>query len=238
MFSLSDKVVMITGAAGNLGQAVTRIVQELGGKTLLVERSREHLEKAFGDLASSKKHWLADDTDLTDPASTQRMVDEAHGRFGRIDGLVNTVGAFRGGKPVHEGDLGDWDFLYDVNVRTALNACRAVVPHMLKSGQGRIIAIASRNAFQGSPKYAAYSAAKAAVLRLTESLSGELKHGGITANCIVPGTIDTPQNRSSMPNADHSTWVAPEQIANVIAFLLSTEAGAVTGAAIPVYGRT
>ena len=238
MSSLKDKVVIITGAVGNLGRAVAERVQTQGGRTVLVDRSSDRLREAYAELNGSAQHWLAGDIDMTDPKVVNAMVAEANKRFGRLDGLVNTVGGFRGGKPVHETDLSEWDFLYDINVRTALNACRSVIPYMLKAQSGRIINIASRNAFQGSPHYAAYSAAKTAVLRLTESLAGELKARGINVNCIVPGTIDTPQNRKDMPKADFSTWVSPEDIAHVIAFLLSDEARSVTGTAVPVYGRS
>jgi NAD(P)-dependent dehydrogenase (short-subunit alcohol dehydrogenase family) len=238
MSGLKDKVMIITGAAGNLGRAVAACVQAQGARMVLVERSVEHLKAAYGELKGSDQHWLAGDVDMTDPKAVNAMAAEAHKRFGRLDGLVNTVGGFRGGKPVHEADLAEWDFMYDINVRTALHACRAVIPYMLKAQSGRIVNVASRNAFQGSPNYAAYSAAKTAVLRLTESLAGELKTHGINVNCIVPGTIDTPQNREAMPKADFSTWVPPEDIASVIAFLLSDEARSVTGAAVPVYGRS
>jgi len=238
MPSLKDKVVIITGAVGNLGRAVAERVQAQGGKTVLVDRSSDRLREAYGELKGSAQHWLAGDVDMTDPKAVNAMVAEAHKRFGRLDGLVNTVGGFRGGKPVHETDLAEWDFLYDINVRTALNACRAVIPYMLQAQRGCIVNVASRNAFQGSPHYAAYSAAKTAVLRLTESLAGELKARGINVNCIVPGTIDTPQNRVAMPKSDFSTWGPPEDLAHVVAFLLSEEARSVTGAAVPVYGRS
>ena len=238
MSGLKGKVIIITGAVGNLGHAVAERVQAQGGGTVLVDRSSDRLREAYGGLKGSAQHWLAGDVDMTDPKAVDAMVAEAHKRFGRLDGLVNTVGGFRGGKPVHEADLSEWDFLYDINVRTALNACRAVIPYMLKAQGGRIVNVASRNAFQGGANYAAYSAAKTAVLRLTESLAGELKARGINVNCIVPGTIDTPQNREAMPKADFSTWVPPEDLASVIAFLLSDDARSVTGAAVPVYGRS
>ena len=238
MSGLKDKVIIITGAAGNLGRAVAARVQAHGGKMVLVERSDQHLKAAYGELDDPAQHWLAGGVDMTNPKAVDAMAAEAHKRFGRLDGLVNTVGGFRGGKPVHEADLAEWDFMYDINVRTALHACRAVIPYLLRAQSGRIVNVASRNAFQGSPNYAAYSAAKTAVLRLTESLAGELKTRGINVNCIVPGTIDTPQNREAMPKADFSTWVPPEDLARVVAFLLSDEARSVTGAAVPVYGRS
>ncbi len=238
MSGLQDTVVIIPGAVGNLGHAVAKRVQAQGGKTILVDRSSDRLQKTYGEIKGSAQHWLAGNIDMTDPKAVNAMAAEAHQRFGQLDGLVNTVGGFRGGQPVHETDLSEWDFLYDINVRTALNACRAAIPYMLKAQSGRIVNIASRNAFQGSANYAAYSAAKTAVLRLTESLAGELKARGINVNCIVPGTIDTPQNRAAMPQADFSTWVPPADLADVIAFLLSDAARSVTGSAVPVYGRS
>ena len=238
MSGLKDKVIIVTGAAGNLGRAVAARVQAQGAKTALVERSDEHLKAAYAELKNSAQHWLAGGVDMTSPDAVSAMAAEAHKRFGRIDGLVNTVGGFRGGKPVHETELAEWDFLYDLIVRTTLNGCRAVIPYMLRSQSGSIINIGSRNVFQGSPNYAAYSAAKTTVLRITESLAGELKAHGIKVNCILPGTIDTPQNRADMPKADFSTWVPPQDLAHVVAFLLSDEARSVTGAAVPVYGRS
>ena len=238
MTRLKNKVIIITGAVGNLGRAVAERVQTEGGEMVLVDRSVDRLEKSYGDLKAYEQYWLAGGVDLTEPKAVNDMAAAAFKRFGRIDGLVNTVGGFRGGKPVHEADLSEWDFLYDINVRTALNACRAVIPYMLKSQSGRIINVGSRNAFQGSPNYAAYSATKAMVLRLSESLAGELKARGINVNCIVPGTLDTPQNREAMPKADFATWVPPGDLAHVIAFLLSDGARSVTGTAVPVYGRS
>ncbi|MHB8454375.1 MAG: SDR family NAD(P)-dependent oxidoreductase [Acidiferrobacterales bacterium] len=237
MSSLNGKVVIITGAVGNLGQAVARCIQSRGAGVVLVDRSRNRLQETYGNLEENGKNWLAHNVDMTDPEAVKAMTAEAHRRFGHLDGLVNTVGGFRGGKPVHETDLSEWDYLYDINVRTVLYASRAAVPYMLRARAGRIINVASRNAFQGGANYAAYGAAKAAVLRLTESMAGELKAHNINVNCIVPGTIDTPQNREAMAGADFSTWVPPEDVASVVAFLLSDTSRSVTGAAVPVFGR-
>jgi NAD(P)-dependent dehydrogenase (short-subunit alcohol dehydrogenase family) len=159
-------------------------------------------------------------------------------RFGRIDALVHTVGAWRGGKPVHEDDLANWDFLFSVNLRTTLLCCRAVIPQMLKQGRGKIVTVASRDGFKGSAGYAAYSASKSAVLRLAESLADELKGSNINVNCILPSTIDTPQNRAAQPEADFTKWVEPAAIADVIRFLASDASRAINGAAIPVFGRS
>ncbi len=237
MFDVSDNVVIITGASGNLGLATAHAFQHAGAKTVLVERSTDLLKQNFPDLTNSPDHLLAGDVDLTDAGSVTGMVDQALNWFGRLDVLVNTVGAYRGGTPMHEEDLETWDFLLTLNLRTTLLTCRAVVPVMQRQGQGKIINVASRSGIFGEAGAAAYSASKGAVLRLTESMAEELKQSNITVNAVLPGTIDTPQNRQAMPDADHSTWVAPEAIAEVIFFLGSDAARAVTGAAVPVYGK-
>jgi NAD(P)-dependent dehydrogenase (short-subunit alcohol dehydrogenase family) len=234
---MKDKVVIITGAVGNLGAATARAFQSAGAKTVLVDRAPDRLGAAFADVASSKDHYLAGGFDLSDATSLARLVEETLARFGRIDVLVNTVGAWRGGKPVHEADPADWDFLFGVNVRTTLLCCRAVIPQMLKQQRGAIINVASRDGLNGTAGYAAYSASKSAVLRLTESLAAELKASNINVNCIMPGTIDTPQNRAAIPSGDFGKWVEPGAIADVVLFLASDASRAINGAAIPVYGR-
>jgi NAD(P)-dependent dehydrogenase (short-subunit alcohol dehydrogenase family) len=234
---LAGKVVIVTGSVGNLGLATAQELQKVGAKTVLVDRSNERLQENYPDLINSPNHFLAGGVDLANPDSLAKTVQTALARFGRIDSLVNTVGAWRGGKPAHETDLGDWDFLFGANVRTTLLCCRAVIPQMLRQGHGSIVNVASRDGLQGSAGYSAYSASKSAVLRLTESMAAELKTSNIHVNCIMPATIDTPQNRKAIHNADFSKWVAPEAIADVILFLLSDAARAINGAAVPVYGR-
>jgi NAD(P)-dependent dehydrogenase (short-subunit alcohol dehydrogenase family) len=234
---LNNLVAIITGAVGNLGTATARAFQRAGAKTVLVDHAPDRLRQAFNDIAGSNGHLLAGGIDLSDPASLGRLIEQTLGKFGRVDVLVNTVGGYRGGKTVQETDLADWDFLFNVNVRTTLLCCRAVIPQMLKQQRGRIINVASRDGLSGSAGYAAYSASKSAVLRLTESLAAELKTANINVNCIMPGTIDTPQNRAAIPNADFSKWVEPAAIAEVIMFLASDSARAIQGAAVPVYGK-
>src|SRR6516165_10027189 len=237
MFDFSGRVAIITGAVGNLGAVTAKAFQRAGARTVLVDRSQDRLRYAYPDLAGSRDHLLAGGVDLTDAAAVSRMVEAARERFGRLDILVNTVGGFRGGKPVHEDGLGNWDFLFAVNVRTTLECCRAVIPHLLRAGRGKIINVASRGALAGDGGYAAYSAALIAVTRPTESLADELKQSGINVNCVLPGTIDTPQNRQERPGADLGKWVEPAAIADVILFLASDAARAVNGAAVPVFGK-
>lgn len=237
MIDVKDRVALVTGASGNLGGAVARRFAAAGARLVLVDRANERLATLFPELASSDRHHLAGGVDATDPDAFAGVVAEARARLGGVDILVNTVGGFRGGPKVHEEDLATWDFLYAINLKTVVVACRAVVPTFLDQGHGRIINTAAGAGLSTPVGLAAYSASKAGVLRLTEGLAQELKSAGITANAVLPGTIDTPQNREAMPKADFSTWVAPEAIADAILFLASDAARAVTGAALPVTGR-
>ena len=236
MDAFTDRVVIVTGAAGNLGSAVARAFRAAGARLVLVDRAPDRMPVLFPDLADSPDHYLAAGVDLTDADAAKGVVEETLRRLGRIDVLVHTVGGYRGGQPVHETDLETWQFLFDLNVRTALTVTRAVVPVMVAQGAGRIIYVAARAGLEGGKNMAAYSAAKSALIRLTESLAAELRGTGVTVNCVLPSTIDTPQNRAAMPKADPARWVKPEAIADVILFLASDAARAVHGAAIPVYG--
>jgi NAD(P)-dependent dehydrogenase (short-subunit alcohol dehydrogenase family) len=234
MLDFSERIVIVTGAAGNLGSAVAKAFQAAGAKLALVDRAADRLPRIFPDMVGSPDHLLIPSVDLTDVDGVATMVTETLSRFGRIDVLANIAGGYRAGAPVHETLLETWDFLLNLNARTVLIVSKAVVPHMLEQGSGKIVNVAALAALQGRAKMAAYSSAKSAVIRLTESMSAELKKRGINVNCILPSTIDTPQNREAMPNADFSRWTKPEAIADVILFLASDAARAVHGAAIPV----
>lgn len=234
---MNSPVTLITGAVGNLGFATAQTFQTAGHRTVLVDRSPDRLAHAFPGLVASADHLLAGGVDLADPAALDRLVETVLARFGRVDILVHTVGAWRGGKPVHETDLTDWDFLLSVNLRTTLLCCRAVIPPMLRQQRGRIITVASRDGLAGSAGFAAYSASKSAVLRLNEALADELKASNLNVNCVLPSTLDTPQNRTAMPDADFRKWVEPAAVAEVMLFLASDAARAITGAALPVYGK-
>ena len=238
MFDFKDKVIIVTGASGNLGQAVARAFHAAEAHLVLVDRSAERLAGLYADLAADHAHYLAGSVDVNDAASVQGMVQEAVHRFERVDVLVSAVGGYRVGTPVHETPLDVWDELFSLNARTAFIASQAVVPQMLRQRSGKIINIAARSGLAGKANVAAHSASKAAVIRLTESLSAELRDFGINVNCIVPGTIDTPQNRQAMPEADTGRWVAPESLADVILFLASDAARDVHGASLPVLGRS
>lgn len=231
-FDFSNRVTVVTGAAGNLGMAVAQAFHSTGSKLALVDRTTGR--KLLPDPANSPDHLLTSPTDITDPKSVAQMIDEVHRRFERIDILVNTVGVYRAGTPLHETPLSDWDFMLNLNARSVFLTCHEVIPHMLRQGYGKIINVASRAALVGEANHAAYSASKSAVVRLTESMAAELKDSGINVNCVMPGIIDTPPNRAAMPGGNFSKWVSPEAVADVILFLASDAARAIHGAALPV----
>jgi len=174
---------------------------------------------------------------LTHSEAVALAIDTLVTSLGRLDVLVNVAGGFRW-QTLEQGDLAGWDAMYEMNLKTALVTTKTALPQLLRSSGGRIINVgagaAARSAGAGM---GAYTAAKAGVHKLTESLAEELKDRGITVNAVLPGTIDTPQNRADMPTADFSRWVDPTAIAKVVAFLASAEAAAITGALIPVFGR-
>lgn len=234
----TDRVIVITGAAGNLGVAAANAFSSAGARIAFVDRTPGRLPAVVPGLAGSANHFIAPATDVTDSISVAATIEEIFKKFGRIDALVNTAGGYRAGTALHETPIGDWDFMLNLNARSVFVVCQLVIPYMLKQGYGKIINIASRAALSGDAYHAAYSVSKTAVVRLTESMAGELKNAGLNVNCVLPGLIDTPQNRAAMPDGDFSKWVAPEAIADVILFLASDGARAINGAAVPVYGRS
>jgi NAD(P)-dependent dehydrogenase (short-subunit alcohol dehydrogenase family) len=174
--------------------------------------------------------------DLSSAQATQAMVAQVVERHGALDAAVNIAGAFRW-ETIAEGDPATWDLLFTVNVKTALHVCRASLPHLGKRPGARIVNIGAGAAGKAGAGMGAYAASKSGVLRLTEALAEETKDLGLTVNAVLPSIIDTPANRKDMPQADFSRWVAPEAVADVVAFLLSDGARAITGAGIPVMGR-
>lgn len=238
MNNFDSKVVMITGAAGNVGAAVGRAFQAAGANLVLLDRKSDRLQQMFPGMTISDDHLLVTDIDLSMPAAVEKVAAMTIEKFGRIDVLVNAIGGFQAGKPVHETDLDTWDLMHNLNARNVLIASKAVIPHMLEKRSGKIINVGARPGLQGRGKMAAYGASKSAVIRLTESVAAELGDADINVNCILPGTIDTPQNREAMPKADFKRWVTPEALAEVILFLASESAAPINGAAIPVYGKS
>ena len=231
--NFNNQTVMVTGASGNLGRAVANAFHQRGANLVLLDRSRDNLQKAFGDEGERRLFIVAN---LLEVAEVQEAAKAAAARFGSIDVLCNVAGGFRMGPAVHETPDEDWNFLFDLNTRSLLHAVRAVVPDMLAAGKGKIVNIAANSAQKGVARMGAYCASKDVVIRVTEAMAAELRDSNINVNCVLPSIIDTPQNRADMPNADPARWVAPEALADVILFLASDGARAVHGAAVPVVG--
>lgn len=234
----SDQVVVITGATGTLGHAAARAYLQTGAHIVAVGRDPERLDERFPDFVDRSDHLLAAPVDLAQADSVEGFSAQVRNRFGRVDVLLNIAGTFMSGTPVHELDPNAWDLMLDINARTAFLTTRALLPLMLEQERGKVVNVGARPGLRGRADMAPYAASKSVVIRLTESLSEEVKSQGINVNCVIPGTIDTPDNRASMPEADFSKWIHPEAIVDVMLFLTSDEARAMHGAIIPVYGLT
>ena len=234
---LEGKAAIVTGGTGGLGKAVLSEFLSEGAYVLSTYRSERDLEECR-DLADEYGERVAfGKADVTRASDVAEAVRKAIERFSKVDILVNVVGGFAQSH-VTETDEDTWDRMMDMNLKSAFLCSKCVIPHMMRQGRGSIVNIASRPALKGSPGLSAYGASKAGVLNLTQSLADELREHNINVNAIIPGTMDTPGNRHSMPGADFTKWVPPGDVARVIAFLSSDDARAVSGAAIPVYGKS
>ncbi len=222
---LTGKTVVITGALGVLGRQVAEAAAAAGATVVAVDR-------VDGAPPRGAQAWPA--LDLGDAQAVAAAFAAIGERHGGIDGLVNIAGGFRW-ETVAEGSIDTWDQLYQINLRTAVNACRGALPKLREGG--RIVNIGAAGASKAALGMGAYAASKAGVARFTEALAEELKDRAITVNALLPSIIDTPANRADMPQADHSRWVRPQELAEVILFLLGPGSSAVTGALIPVTGR-
>jgi NAD(P)-dependent dehydrogenase (short-subunit alcohol dehydrogenase family) len=229
MQSLADRVVIVTGAKGGLGTHVSLAL--LGAGAQVVGSSRKIDDAEFHD-----PRFAGIPADLTHDADARKLVETVIQRFGRIDALAHVAGGFAGGSPIHETSDATWDGMMSLNVTGAFHILRAVIPHMRSARRGRIVAIGSRAALEPAATISAYSASKAALVSLMHTAALENRDLGITANVILPGTIDTEANRKMDPQADRSKWVSPEKLAELVVFLVSDAAAEITGAAIPFYG--
>ncbi|MEP4147701.1 MAG: SDR family NAD(P)-dependent oxidoreductase [Halioglobus sp.] len=220
---LNNNRIVITGAAGTLGQATARIAKEKGAHTIgldLVDTgSMQHIDSYY-------------QVDLLNRDSTAACIDG----IGQFDALMNIAGGFAMGQNVSEPSDEQWDWMFQINVQTLRNVMISAVPSLKAQGRGKIVNVGALGALSGAGAMSAYCCAKSSVMRLTESLSEELKKDGINVNAVLPSIIDTPPNREAMPDADFNEWVAPEKLAQVICFLASDEASAVHGALLPVKG--
>jgi NAD(P)-dependent dehydrogenase (short-subunit alcohol dehydrogenase family) len=228
----AGKVIIVTGAAGNVGSALTKLLADRGARVAAVDTVKDRLDTVVTTL-NGGDHLALSEHDLTDFAASEALIARVQSTYGRLDGVGTTVGGFAMAK-LADAALDHWDAMFNLNVKTTWNIYRAAVPAMRRAGGGALVGIGSAAGLRGSAEMAAYSATKSVVMRLTESLADELRNDRIRVNAVLPTTIDTPQNRDAMPGADMSRWVKPSEVAEVMAFLLSDAASGVTGALLPV----
>jgi NAD(P)-dependent dehydrogenase (short-subunit alcohol dehydrogenase family) len=219
---LNGKVMVVTGAAGVLGDAVARRARELGAEVVLVDV----VEGFRSELGAVRT------VDLTD----RNAVAAAFGTIGRFDCVCNIAGGFEMGPAVYETGDDLWNRMFAINVTTLRNVLAAAVPPLVARGRGSIVNVGALAALAGQPNMGAYTAAKSVVMRLTEALSDEVRMSGVNVNAVLPSLIDTPRNRADMPGEDFSRWVKPRDLASVVCFLASDAAAAVHGALVPVTG--
>ncbi len=224
---MSRRVIAVTGGHGALGSAVVRAALARGLDVALIDHAR--------GAAAPEGALEISGVDLTDAAEAASAVARVIERFGQLDALLNIAGGFIW--QTVDDAVPAWDRMFALNLTTALNASRAALPHLKASPEGRIVNVGANGAIKAAAGMGAYAASKAAVHRLTEALAGELKPSSVTVNAVLPSILDTPQNRADMPDADPAQWVAPADLAEVVLFLASPEARAITGALIPVTGR-
>jgi NAD(P)-dependent dehydrogenase (short-subunit alcohol dehydrogenase family) len=226
---MEGKVVLVTGADGGLGKCVTQAF--LDAQATVIGTSRKIQQSDF-----INSNFTALPAEISSREGAKGLVDQIVARFGRIDVLAHTVGGFAGGQSVVETDDATFQQMFDLNLKSVFHILRAAIPALRQTGSGRIIAIGSRAALEPGPNVGAYSASKAAMVSLIRTVALENKDAGLTANVILPGTMDTPANRKSMPSADFSRWVQPATVAGLIVWLASDAGKDVNGAVIPVYG--
>jgi len=227
---MKGKVVLVTGANGGLGIYLTQAFLDAGAT--VIGSSRSIRQSDFEGSA-----FIAVATEISNRENARALVDQVVSRFGRLDVLAHTVGGFVGGQPIAEMDDETFQRMLDVNLNSVFHILRAAIPPMRQTGNGRIIAIGSRAALEPGAGVGAYSASKAAMVSLVKTVALENKDVGLTANVILPGTMDTPANRKAMPKADVSKWVKPASVAELVMWLAGEAGKDVNGAAIPVYGK-
>jgi len=226
---MQGRIVAITGGFGILGSAIGTMAAARGAKVALIDRAEAPRGLPDGVLGLGG-------VDLTDYASAQSAMKTVADHFGGLDALCNIAGGFRW-ETLADGDLDSWDFLYQINVKTAATASKAALKLLENSQAGRIVNVGAAGAVKAGMGMGAYAASKAGVMRLTEALAEETKSGTVTVNAVLPSIIDTPQNRADMPDTDPKTWVAPDDLAEVVLFLASEASRAMTGALVPVTGK-
>ena len=235
--ALSDRVAVITGATGALGRVVSRAFAETGARLALTGTRPEALEALAQELGLPDERVILRAADLSRPEEAQALVSAVVDRWGQVDVLLNLAGGWAKSGRLAEVTDEEWDGMLDLNLRTCLNTCQAVLPSMAGRGWGRIVNVGARSAVDPGARQAPYNVAKAGVVALTQSIAADYRQQGVAANVILPSTIDTPANRAAMGGADPSRWVKPEELVAAMLFLCSEEGGSLNGAAIPIFGR-
>jgi len=234
--TFEGKAVRVAGGTGGLGRAVSLAFLEAGADVAVTYRKGDEYRVLDTSAGAARSRLSGHVADVTDESAIRTIADAILARRGRLDALVNAVGGWTGGRKLWEADAGAFDAMLTLNLRAGVALCRAIVPAMVRQGEGVVINVASRSAVIPGPGEAAYAASKAAAVAMIASLAEDLKGTGVRANSVLPSIIDTEANRRAMPKADFSKWPKPEDIARVILFLCSDDAKLVHGAAIPVYG--
>ena len=232
-----DRVVVITGATGGLGKEVVKTFLGAGAHVVFTYRNEAKLEALLSDLQSFKTQLDYFKTNLTEEPSVQELARKTVEKHKKIDGLVNLVGGFAGGETISETTQENWDFLMNLNLKSVFLSSKAVVSYMINQKYGKIVNVSSKAAVQRKAKAGPYSVSKAGVITFTRTLADEVKGDNINVNAILPSIIATEANIKRMPAKDHSRWVTPREIAEVVLFLTSEGAGGINGVAIPVFGK-
>jgi NAD(P)-dependent dehydrogenase (short-subunit alcohol dehydrogenase family) len=231
-FDFDRRVAVVTGASGALGSAVVDRFRDAGATVCALDVVAPDDDDAMLDPDDDTHFYEAD---LTDEDAVESVVESVLDDHGRVDALANIAGTWRGGTPIEETDADEFDFLLDVNLKSAFFASKHLIPHLRESG-GAIVSVSARSSLEGGEGDGPYRISKAGIRLLTETVAEE-NEGDLRANAIMPSVIDTPMNREMMPDADHDEWVDPADIASVVAFLCSDGASVTSGAAVPVYGE-
>jgi NAD(P)-dependent dehydrogenase (short-subunit alcohol dehydrogenase family) len=229
MQDLTGKVAIITGAKGGLGSFVTKAFLDAGAAVAGVSRS-------ISDADFAHPQFLGVAAELSSRAAAESVMETVRTRFGRVDVVVHLMGGFAGGTNVADTDDATFERMVDLNLRSTFHVLGAGARVMRDQGRGRLLAIASKSAVEASPGSGVYAASKAAVVSLVRTFAAELRDSGVTVNVVLPGTMDTPQNRAAMPQANPSQWVQPSEVALLLVHLASDASNGISGAAIPIYG--
>lgn len=235
---MNQRVILVTGGAGNLGQSVTKAFLDSGARVVVpfYKTDRPSALDALREGYQERLHTFA--LDLTTERGAEQAVQQVVEWGGRIDTVAHLIGGYSGGRKLADTPIEEMDRMLALNLKSAWLIARFVLPRMVAQGEGSLVFVSSRAALRGRAGHGAYAVSKSALLTLVEAIAEEYGPQGIRANAVLPGTIDTEGNRRATPDADHSLWTPPEQIAQVIAFLASPGSSAINGAAIPVYGRS